>query len=53
MNLPLGYKQSLWTQYIGEEYKTTCEKCNKEVNAFQFDITYDKNKKPMFTHIKC
>jgi len=53
MCLPLCYKQSLWVEHIGEEFKTTCGICNKSVNAFAFDIEFVKSKKPIFKHIKC
>lgn len=53
MYFPLAYKQSLWTEHIGEEFKTLCAKCNKELICFNFDIDYDKNKKIIFIHPKC
>jgi|688.fasta_scaffold1805374_2 hypothetical protein len=68
MCFPLCYKQSLWVEHIGEEFKTTCGICNKSVNAFAFDIEFvkipfslcaakqkenKKSKKPIFKHIKC
>ena len=53
MYLPLSYKQSLWTEHIGEHFKTTCAKCKKELLCFNFDIDYDKNKDITFIHPKC
>jgi hypothetical protein len=53
MIVPLHYKHNLWTEHIGEQYKTICSKCKKDLICFDFDIKINKNKKVIFIHPKC